>query len=334
MACLLAKIDKPTIDPRKPYIQIGGGDAFSGRHYDETYIERLVTLRRLPVNRTTAFLTPALRNINHVLTPGLKIEGRPREMYTAAFSLLEAVHLGVADAESLLEEAIRVLLTIRDERDALQTLLLASFRRADEMLPLSSEEIVKLIGDHLRRRNASRLPVLAVAAAYKAAEDQLAERAKPLRSHNAADEQTGARGDIEILRLVGDRVVTAYEMKDKPVMLADIDIAMHKLGAIDERIDNYIFITTAPIDEAVQAYAVGLYERLGGVEIAILDCIGFIRHFLHLFHRIRASFLNNYQELVLAEDDSAVSPSLKEAFLVLRHAAEALHVLQIEESHE
>jgi hypothetical protein len=65
------------------------------------------------------------------------------------------------------------------------------------------------------------------------------------------------------------------------------------------------------------------YEETGGTEIAILDCLGFTRHFLHLFHRIRTDFLNAYQEMVMAEPDSAVSQTLKEAFLVLRQAAES-----------
>jgi hypothetical protein len=53
------------------------------------------------------------------------------------------------------------------------------------------------------------------------------------------------------------------------------------------------------------------------------DCIGFLRHFLHLFHRIRADYLNAYQKLVLNEPDSAVSQTLKEAFLALRQVAES-----------
>src|SRR3972149_4254919 len=59
------------------------------------------------------------------------------------------------------------------------------------------------------------------------------------------------------------------------------------------------------------------------LEIAILDCTGFLRHFLHLFHRSRIDYLDAYQALVLAEPDSAVSQPLKEAFLALRQAAEA-----------
>jgi hypothetical protein len=53
-----------------------------------------------------------------------------------------------------------------------------------------------------------------------------------------------------------------------------------------------------------------------------LDCIGFLRHFLHLFHRLRKDFLEEYQRLLLHEADSAVSQGLKEAFLVLRQTAE------------
>lgn len=332
MACLLAKIHNPHIDPRKPYTQISGPDSFSGRHYDEGFVERFVIQQRLPVNRTTAFLTPALRNINYMLTPDRQIEGRPPEMYTAAFRLLDAVYHGRATADALLQETIRVLITMRDEKDALMRSLLSNFRRSDDMLPLSSEEIIKLMSDHLARRNASRLPVLVVAAAYRAAQDWLGERVKPLHAHNAADEQTRALGDVEVTLLAQDRVVTAFEMKNKIVTLNDIDAAVHKIARAEEHVDNYIFITTEPINDEVRAYAATLYESLGGTEIAILDCIGFTRHFLHLFHRLRTEFLNNYQELVLSEDDSAVSPSLKEAFLVLRQAAEALHVLQVDEA--
>ena len=37
MACMLAKIHRPEVDPRKPYTEIGGRDSFSGRTYDEQY---------------------------------------------------------------------------------------------------------------------------------------------------------------------------------------------------------------------------------------------------------------------------------------------------------
>ena len=39
MACLLAKVHNPEVDIRKPYTKIGDDDAYSGRSYDEKYIE-------------------------------------------------------------------------------------------------------------------------------------------------------------------------------------------------------------------------------------------------------------------------------------------------------
>ncbi len=132
---------------------------------------------------------------------------------------------------------------------------------------------------------------------------------------------------MEITLLADDKIVTSYEMKNKRVTRDDIDRALQKLMASERSIDNYIFITTESIDEDVQDYARSLYRETGGIEFVLLDCIAFIRHFLHLFHRLRVhrlrgKFLTNYQSLILAEPNSAVSQAVKEAFLAMRQAAE------------
>jgi DNA adenine methylase len=144
-----------------------------------------------------------------------------------------------------------------------------------------------------------------------------------LQSHTAADKQTGTLGDLEITLIDDDQVVTSYEMKAKRVTIDDINHALQKISQSGKQIDNYLFITTDIIDPEVKDYAANLYDEIGGVEIVILDCLGFLRHFLHLFHRLRLGFLEVYQELVLAEPESAVSQPLKEAFLALRQAAES-----------
>jgi len=323
MACLLAKIHRPEVDARKPYTEIGDKDAFSGRSYDETYLTHFINTHRLPCNSTTAFLTPALRNIDQTLTKKVTIVGRPRQLYTDTLQLLDDVYAGRVLAKDLLAEVIRLLLVMRDEKASRMATLMAGLRHSDEAMPLSSEGIVNLIEQHLHCKNSSRLPVLVVAAAYHAAGDKIGERVLVLKGHNAADEQTGAIGDVEVCMINDDQVVTAYEMKMKRVTLDDIDRALQKIGTAATLIHNYIFITTDAVDEHVRAYAQKAYEVSGGTEVAILDCVGFLRHFLHLFHRLRISYLDTYQTLVLAEPDSSVSQSLKEAFLALRQAAEA-----------
>lgn len=323
MACLLGKIDNPHVDPRKPYTEIGGADSFSGRTYDERYLTHFINTHRLPCNPTTAFLTPGLRNIDRPLTTDVQIVGRPRELYVETLKLLDDVYQTKVDAETLFVEVVRILLLMRDEKLGRIASLLETLKRNTGALPLSSEAVLRLIGQHLTCKNASRLPVLVVAAAYHAVETRLGEHALPLQSHNAADLQTGALGDVEVCLSDEKNIVTVYEMKMKAVTRDDIELALAKIGRHEARIQNYIFITTDAIDQKILEYCSGLYEETGGTEIVILDCLGFLRHFLHFFHRFRMDFLNAYQKLVLAEPDSSVSQTLKEAFLALRQVAES-----------
>lgn len=323
MSCLLGKIDKPNIDPRKPYTEIGGEDCFSGRTYDERYLTTFINEHRLPVNPTTAFLTPTLRNINHPLTTDRELVGRPRDLYKKTVELLEDVASQRIQADVLLVETVRVLMVLRDEKLARMASLLDALDRTTDALPLSSESIVNLISQHLACKNASRLPVLVVAAAYETVGSRLSESVLPLKSHNAADLQTGSLGDVEICLMDDDSIVTVYEMKMKRVTRDDIDAAVTKITRSANAIQNYLFVTTDKIDPEIKYYADTLYERTNGTEIAIIDCIGFLRHFLHLFHRSRTEYLNAYQNLVVNEPDSAVNQTLKEAFLALRQTAES-----------
>jgi len=324
MACLLAKTHKPETSPTKPYTEIGTPDSFSGRTYDEKYLSPFIIDHDLPCNSTTAFLTPALRNITAELSEETEIAGRPRRVYTDTISLLHQVKRGSITAGELLCEVVHGLLTVRDEaRKSLQQKLRDLKNNGAEETMLSSEETIALIQQHLACKHASRLPVLIVAAAYKTAQEKLGEQVNPLFSLNAADEQTGSMGDVEIHLLDDDAICTVYEMKMKGVTKEDIDKAIQKIAQRGSSIHNYIFITTEMIDEKVSDYAKSQYESLGQREIAILDCIGFLRHFLHLFHRSRKVFLDEYQSLLLAEPRSAVRHELKEVFLHLRQVAES-----------
>lgn len=77
MACVLVKLHRPDLDVRKPYTEVATPDSFSGRFYDEQYLGPFINQYHLPCNPTTAFLTPALRNRNIVLTADVNLVGRP-----------------------------------------------------------------------------------------------------------------------------------------------------------------------------------------------------------------------------------------------------------------
>lgn len=321
MACLVAKLSDPALDIRKPYTEIGGAGIYSGRHFDETFVTPFAFKHRLPVNPTTSFLTPAFRTNKTVITPGVHLVGRPKQLYIDVVDLIAAVHKGTIKAEDLLAEIIRWLLIIRAERKQRIETLFASLKGSKNDSSLPAESIVTLLVQHMALPKSARLPVLVVAAAYQAAQEHLGEHHLPLQGHNAADKQTGSLGDVEIALKDDSDVVTVYEMKAKRVTRDDIDVAVQKLRATSQDVDNYIFITTEKIDTDVQEYAATMHGKIG-IEFVVLDCIGFLRLFLHLFYRIRMQFLEAYQLLLIREPDSAVNPPLKEAFLALRLATE------------
>lgn len=247
MACMLAKVHRPEVDPRKPYTKIGTKDCFSGRSYDEKFIGEFISRHGLPCNSTTAFLTPTLRNMDQTLTPRVVLVGRPEKMYQDALQLLDDVHRGRVSAQAVLCESIRLLLLEKQARQNRLETLLAGFERAVERPLLSSEDTVALLEQHLRCKGSSRLPVLIVAAAYEAAKARLGEQVLSLTAHNAADEQTGALGDVQITLLGDNHVVTSYEMKNKPVQRADIDRALQKIASHGKHVQNYIFLPPSPL---------------------------------------------------------------------------------------
>jgi DNA adenine methylase len=321
LACLVAKLSNPELDIRKPYTEIGGAGVYSGRHYDETYIAPFVFKYGLPVNPTTSFLTPAFRTNKSVIDSGVELVGRPKKLYETVVAIITAVHEGKANPELLLIEIVRWLAIVKFEREDRLESLFASLAAAKLEAALPAESIVNLIQQHISLPKSSRLPALVVAAAYQAAQNLLGEMALPLESHTAADSQTGALGDVQIVLKDDANIVTVYEMKAKRTTPEDIEIAVQKLAIAGRRIDNYIFITTEKVADEVNDLAASMHAKTGA-EFVILDCIGFLRHFLHFFYRSRMRFLDAYQELVLGEANSAVNPTLKEAFLSLRLATE------------
>jgi len=323
LSCLLAKVYNPKVDIRKPYTKIHGRGCFSGRSIDEKYITPFINNYNLPCNSTTAYLTPALRNRDIVLTKKVDLVGRPPEVYQSVLCLLDAVHIKKVSASDMLCETIRLLVIYRDSKKQRLESLLAELKTTQKSAQLPVKMILTIISQHLKCPDSSRLPVLVVAAAYHAAQDCLREKILPLTSHNAADSQTGSLGDLEVTLINDDNVITSYEMKDQRVTKDFIDRAVEKLAIVGKRIDNYIFIVTEPVDKEIVEYAESLYEKTYGIEFAILDCIGFLEHFLYLFYRLRTPYINAYQKILLDEPESSVRQELKEVFLALRKAAES-----------
>lgn len=86
-------------------------------------------------------------------------------MYERLLDILDDVALGRLSSEAVLAETVRILCILRDDRKRRLEALLAEVNDGSADLLWSSEAILTLIEQHLACKNASRLPVLVVAAA-------------------------------------------------------------------------------------------------------------------------------------------------------------------------
>jgi len=124
------------------------------------------------------------------------------------------------------------------------------------VLSIPRTQDILLIVDLLRRhffytykhsKGASRLPVLALYAMYAVMLEELGRfhnmELKALEEHSAADAQTGAVGDVEIIRTVDGSVFEAIEVKHNiPIsekLILDVE---QKIRA--KKIDRYYVLTT------------------------------------------------------------------------------------------
>ncbi|WP_200906301.1 DNA adenine methylase, partial [Limnoraphis robusta] len=118
LSCLLAKVDKPNLDIRKPFKEIGGEDCYSGRSYDESYVSTFLREYDLQdvCNTTTAFLTPALRTKATPLTLEPQLIGKPPALYEAVIKIFYRIQNGEIAANDILCETIRWLVIIKREK--------------------------------------------------------------------------------------------------------------------------------------------------------------------------------------------------------------------------
>ena len=153
--------------------------------------------------------------------------------------------------------------------------------------------IVGLLRQHFFHKysnshGASRLPVLALYATYTVLTRQL-ERykgmvVKPLEEHSAADSQTGAIGDIEVIR-DGDlqQVFEAVEVKHD-IAVTDLIVKDAAKKIMDKSVDRYYVLTTHQKCEPDQDVLVQIQrvQNLYNCQLIVNGVIPTIKYYLRL----------------------------------------------------
>lgn len=170
-----------------------------------------------------------------------------------------------------LREASKVLLAVPRIQDVLQ--------------------ITKLFETHFfykyrDSKGASRLPVLALYAIYTVLLDELnrfnGKHLKDLEAHSAADAQTGAIGDIEIVDDAGNAFEAIEVKHGLPITTAMVDSAKQKIRG--SQVDRYYILTThvqhEPSEDVLKE--VENVKKLLGCQLIVNGVIPSIKYYLRM----------------------------------------------------
>lgn len=175
---------------------------------------------------------------------------------------------------------------------------------------LSISKIIKLLEKHFTYRyscaGASRLPTLAIYAAYQCMMGQVArfndKQLRPLESHNSADTQSGRIGDIDVNNGNG----TAFEGVE---IKHEIQITPQLVRAAYEKFkvyntDRYYLLTTANMDSAVWDAIETEIQRIAqihGCQVILNGVYTTLKYYLRLVTD-PAEFIDRYVELLKVDD--------------------------------
>lgn len=298
LTSLVYKILNPEQDIRNHQTSIPNG--YSGRTFDSKYITPFLKSVKFPSMAESGWLT---RSLEQKTPYDQNYSGaiKPDSLKIAFLKVIDFIQKGV-DLENILSFLFQGLIIQRNK----QQIDLAK----PHNLPI--ERIIKILVKHFNGKysseGASRLPVLALYAAYQS----LVVEAKrfdgkillPMESHTSADSRSGRIGDIDIVDEKG-KAFEAVEVKHGiPISVQLIKDAFEKFSTT--QVNRYYLLSTADIDSAEKENIEKEIERIKnihGCHVIANGLVSSLKYYLRLLSDTSV-FIENYVNLL--ESDSAL----------------------------
>lgn len=305
MTLLTHKVVQPAQDIRNHQAQLPNG--FAGRTIDKACVTPFMKEKNFPAMAESGWLT---RSLEQPHPYDLSYPGKitPAAMKSAFLNLIDQVQCCGADAEEVL---LYYMMLLVKQRDGLNIELAKPHS-------LSISSIVKVLERHFTYHyactGASRLPTLAIYAAYQCMVKQVARYEKKtlctLESHNSADARSGRIGDIDINNSDGtafEGLEIKHEIQITKQLVAD---AYEKFKVYNT--DRYYLLTTANMDSADWDAINGEIERIArihGCQVIVNGVYSSLKYYLRLITD-PAEFIDCYVEL-LKKDATVKFPHKK-----------------------
>lgn len=297
MTLLTHKVVEPTQDIRNHQAQLPNG--FAGRGIDTDTITPFMKSKNFPAMAESGWLT---RSLEQAHPYDLNYPGKisPARMKKAFLNIIDQVQCHGVDAEEVLLYYMKLLIKQRDDLNI----------ELAKPHSLSISSIIRLLEKHFTYNypcsGASRLPTLAIYAAYQCMLPQVAryegKTLCPLESHNSADSRSGRIGDIDIDNSDGsafEGVEIKHEIQITSQLVAD---AYEKFKVYNT--DRYYLLTTAKMDSADWEGIESEIKRISqihGCQVIVNGVYSSLKYYLRLV-KDPAEFIDHYVELLKSDE--------------------------------
>ena len=294
---LVHKILAPEQDIRNHQAQIPNG--FAGREIDKKWVTPFLKEVSFPAMAEAGWLT---RSFEQPHPYNLEYPGKitPKTVKTAFLNIIDQVQVHGLSAEDVLFYFFKLLVKQREDLNI----------ELAKPHSLSISKIIKLLEKHFTYRyscaGASRLPTLAIYAAYQCMMGQVArfndKQLCLLESHNSADTQSGRIGDIDVNNENGtafEGVEIKHEIQITPQLVRD---AYEKFKVYNT--DRYYLLTTANMDSADWDAIETEIQRIAqihGCQVIVNGVYTTLKYYLRLVTD-PAEFIDRYVELLKMDE--------------------------------
>lgn len=287
------KIVKPEQDIRYHQAKLQNG--FSGRTIDSKFITPFMKSVNFPAMKESGWLTRSLEQ-SQAFTLDFNGSIKNKAVKYAFLQIIDKVQCHGISAEEILKYIFKLLIRQRDSFNI----------ELAKPHSLSIAAIIKLLEKHFsyhyNSSGASRLPTLALYAAYQCMMGQVARYKDkilcPLESHNSADSQSGRIGDIDVNNENGN-AFEGVEIKHEIPITAQLVADAYEKFKIHNT-NRYYLLTTADMDsadwEAIER-EVAHISQIHGCQVIVNGVYTTLKYYLRLMND-PAEFIDKYVELL------------------------------------
>lgn len=295
---LCQKIFDPNQDIRNHQASIANG--FGARTVDTKYITPYLKSKNFPAMAESGWLTRAFEH-PEPYTLDYKISTKKKSLARIFLQLIDQVEVHGVSAEAVLIHMFKLLIRQRDSRNI----------ELAKPHSLSIANIVSILEKHFNYKytghGASRLPTLAIYAAYQCMMSQVARYENkelcPLESHTSSDTRSGQIGDIQVNNEDG----TPYEgVEIKHRIAFTPELVRHAFSKLMlHRTNRYYLLTTANMDaadwDAINAEIDSISHK-HGCQVIVNGVYSTIKYYLRLL-KDPAEFIEKYVELLKIDEN-------------------------------